>query len=311
MKKIISVMMILILVISMTSVVNAATDSVNINVKANNETVKKGENVTVTVDWGTKMEAVDISLSFDKSKFEFVSSSMSDSYYNVSNGVVLVSWFTADPNSAINKITYTFKAIDEGVAEPFKVSDVILTEGDLNTPTIGNVNSASVEVKSDSVADNQKPEINETPEEPKNPTEDENVGNQQTSGKDENTEKQDNTTTQENTGKEENTGNQEDSIKQENSETQKPATDKNVGSQQNSETQKNSTEKENSNVDDKTSDNKNNNNVNNNSNEETPDLNKKPTVIPQAGNNYFTIIFVVLGAIVVISTVVLIKYNRD
>ena len=50
MKKLISVVMIIVLIMSMTSVVFAATESVNINVESNKQTVKKGENVIVTVD---------------------------------------------------------------------------------------------------------------------------------------------------------------------------------------------------------------------------------------------------------------------
>ena len=137
MKKVISIITMLVVILAMTTVSNATITEQNakINVGLSKTEAKVGEEITVTTSWTDKMEAVDLELRFDKTKVEFVSSSMENSNIaqgRIADGVIQVSWFSANGNG-ITSITYTFKVIAEGDAA-FTTAEAIFADENVDSP---------------------------------------------------------------------------------------------------------------------------------------------------------------------------------
>ena len=91
-------------------------------------TVNVGDNVSVTVSFGQKISAADISVSFDTSKFVFTGS-VSAGRANLSGSRVAISYFEA--TSGVSSITLTFKAKAVRNSETFQQnvhSQLILTQ---------------------------------------------------------------------------------------------------------------------------------------------------------------------------------------
>lgn len=134
MKKLISLVMILMLLVGMTTISKATiTENVaNIGVILSKEEVKVNENITVTVNWKDEMEAVDLMLKFDKDKLQFVSSSVGSDFVNAKNGSVQVSWISLN-GKGINSIDYTFKAKKSGSVK-FVTSEAVFADGNVKSP---------------------------------------------------------------------------------------------------------------------------------------------------------------------------------
>lgn len=96
--------------------VEAATASVSATSK-----VSVGQNVTVSVSFSEKVEAAQFKLDYDRSKFEYVSSSVGQ-YFNASNGRVAYDGM----GTSFGSITFTFKAKTVG-AGTFSISKLVLS----------------------------------------------------------------------------------------------------------------------------------------------------------------------------------------
>lgn len=160
MKKIISIMTVLVIVLAMATVSNAAITekTAKLNVSVSKSQVKVGDEVTVTVSWKDKMEAIDLELGFDKNKVEYVSSSMSEDYIatdRIADGVVQISWFSMNGQGK-NSITYTFKAKANGDAT-FTTAEAILADENVESPEDYTYGKATLKI---GTAEEEKPETN-------------------------------------------------------------------------------------------------------------------------------------------------------
>ena len=129
------------IIMALTSVVKA--ESLTITPSASSSTVKKGENVTITVRWSKAMEAADYVLNYDSSKMQFVSASIESSYYSVGSGKVKVAWASLDGNS-LSSMSFTFKALVDSGSASFNVSiDGGFSDGNLVRPDSYNTNATA------------------------------------------------------------------------------------------------------------------------------------------------------------------------
>lgn len=96
--------------------VQAATASVGASSK-----VTVGQNVTVSVSFSEKVEAAQFKLDYDRSKFDYVSSSVGQ-YFNASNGRVAYDGM----GTSFGSITFTFKAKAVG-SGTFSISKLVLS----------------------------------------------------------------------------------------------------------------------------------------------------------------------------------------
>ena len=152
MKKLISLILVLALVLSMTTVVNAVVETADLKVSLDKTTAKVGDEVTVTVDWKEVMEAVDLELEFDEEKLEFVSASLPEDWIatdRIKNGVVQISWFSMN-GQGITNITYKFKVIAEGDAT-FTTAEAVLADANVESPENYNYGTATLKISNATV----------------------------------------------------------------------------------------------------------------------------------------------------------------
>ncbi len=162
MKKIISLVLILIILMGMATISNATITekTANINVAVNKQDVTIEDEVVVTVSWKDKMEAVEFLLGYDKDKLEYVSSSMDTDYIKVKDGKVEVVWISLN-GKGINSITFTFKAKTKGNAT-FTISEALLADENVESPDSYKYNTKTLNIKEKEV----KPEETTKPETP-------------------------------------------------------------------------------------------------------------------------------------------------
>lgn len=176
MKKLISLILVLALVLSMTTVVNAVVETADLKVSLDKTTAKVGDEVTVTVDWKEVMEAVDLELEFDEEKLEFVSASLPEDWIatdRIKNGVVQISWFSMN-GQGITNITYKFKVIAEGDAT-FTTAEAVLADANVESPENYNYGTAKLKISNATVEepDAEEPGTDEPTTEPEKPNTDE------------------------------------------------------------------------------------------------------------------------------------------
>ena len=176
MKKLISLILVLALVLSMTTVVNAVVETADLKVSLDKTTAKVGDEVTVTVDWKEVMEAVDLELEFDEEKLEFVSASLPEDWIatdRIKNGVVQISWFSMN-GQGITNITYKFKVIAEGDAT-FTTAEAVLADANVESPENYNYGTATLKISNATVEepDAEEPGTDEPTTEPEKPNTDE------------------------------------------------------------------------------------------------------------------------------------------
>lgn len=95
--------------------INIFANTLRLDIKADKEEVKVGEEIKVTVDWNIGMQAADFYLKYDSNKVEYVASDLEEYFINNENGVVKTAWFSTD-NVDKTKVEYTFKALKSGEA---------------------------------------------------------------------------------------------------------------------------------------------------------------------------------------------------
>lgn len=130
MKKTLIMTLIIAMVLSIASVVNAAG-----SMAANPTKVKKGDKITVTVNFGKKMSASDFILTYDKNVLEF-DSSTAEVENEESNGIKLQS-YSKDTQS----VTATFKAKKAGTTANigFVANEFTNTELEVEEVTVNGV----------------------------------------------------------------------------------------------------------------------------------------------------------------------------
>ena len=146
MKKIIISIIVLCLVLSSISIVNASTGTVNLI--ANNKTVKPGETFTVTVSVSC-VDGINTSYNYDQDKLEFVSAKVSnDNWANLgtNNSITVISNSTSKITSS-DIYVLTFKVKDNATAGIAKVgtSDIMI-DSDLAENSSFNVSAKSIDI---------------------------------------------------------------------------------------------------------------------------------------------------------------------
>ena len=116
-------------IILLTNSVSAAT----VNVRTSATKVTLGKSFTVTVSFNEKLAAAQFKLSYDSSKFDYVSVS-AGSYNPGTNTFVYINY---DDISDLGSVTFSFKAKAVGTGS-FNVSGVVLSS---NNTVLGNTRS--------------------------------------------------------------------------------------------------------------------------------------------------------------------------
>lgn len=156
--KILSLIIIL-LIIFMSSSVCAASLSLSTSASS----VYVGDTVSVTVSFGQKVSACDVSVSFDTSKFVY--SGVSTGNANFTGSKVVASYYNA--TTEISSITFTFKAIAVGSSN-FKASCSSAADINVNKVTVSGIPSKAVSVK-EKPAEQPKTPTQTTPTKPSKP----------------------------------------------------------------------------------------------------------------------------------------------
>ena len=168
-KTILGVAILAMVLIVMIGSVNAAS------VTANNKEVKKGEMVTVSVNTGKPVMAIEFELKYDAEKFEYVGASagsLGTPSVTVNNGVATVAIAASDGKSTTSSVTLNFKAKETTEGKSFTVSNLIT---DVTSETITNA-TTTVKIVEDTTEKPEEPttpsnpDTTEKPEEPTTPS---------------------------------------------------------------------------------------------------------------------------------------------
>ena len=150
------------LIISLIIIGVGSTQVMAASIGADKTEVKKGEEVKVTVSLTEKTQALDLVLTYDASKFEYVKGSVTSSIGDITvndtvEGKVNIS--AASASKSTDSITYTFIAKETTDATEFKASGLVTESSEELT-----VDTVSVKV----VEEEQQPEP-EQPDQPQQP----------------------------------------------------------------------------------------------------------------------------------------------
>lgn len=103
--------------------VSAFAYNITLNLSTDKSTYDVDKEITLTVKWGEKQQAVGFTINYDASKVKFVGSSdIAETFYNSSTaGKILVTWMSTDEKD-YTQMTFKFKTVAEGKAE-FTITD--------------------------------------------------------------------------------------------------------------------------------------------------------------------------------------------
>lgn len=138
MKKLVSLITILMILLGLTTTVGAISQTVNVKLSLSKSTAKVGDEITVTVDFKEDVEAIDQVLTYDSSKVEFVEVTTSgnkvgDDFLNAATvGKVQISWM-AFGTPATKTVEYKFKVIKTGEAK-FSTTTESVADGNVEQP---------------------------------------------------------------------------------------------------------------------------------------------------------------------------------
>ena len=143
MKKII--ISILILILAVFTIFQTNTYASSLSLSTSKSEVKVGDTISVTVSFGQKVAAADVTLSFDSSKFAY--KSVSKGTANSTGSSIVVSYFDSTGGSnPTSSITFTFTAISTGSGK-FSAKCSSAADSNVNTVTISGSPSKTVTVK--------------------------------------------------------------------------------------------------------------------------------------------------------------------
>lgn len=149
MKKAINIIFLLIILLTLTTSVYAAT--LNLDVTSNKEKVNVDDEIIITIDWQEGMQAADFILNYDSNKFQFININIEDTFYKVEDNRIKIAWFSLD-NTDKTSIDITFKAVESGKAKFETKIDGGFATGELVIPD--NYNTGSVSVKVNGIVEN-------------------------------------------------------------------------------------------------------------------------------------------------------------
>lgn len=163
MKKIVTVLTIMLCMIVMLS---GTVFAGAVSIKASKSSVKVGQTVSVTVSFGGKVSAAQFKLSYDKSKFDYVSCS-AGTFGTGTNTYVYVNYEDVED---LASVTLTFKAKATGSGD-FSISGVVLSGSSSisNSKTTVKINAASTTTKKTTTKKTSSSNKNTTVSNPEEP----------------------------------------------------------------------------------------------------------------------------------------------
>lgn len=148
--KIFKITILVIIILMFMQVSLLAANTLKINLKADKDNIKVGEEVKVTVSWKQGMQAVDFYLKYNSKKLEFVEADIEDDYINSEDGKVKTAWFSMDDTDK-TQIEYTFKAKKAGTVDiSTKVNGGFAT-GNLQIPNKYEEGNVTIEIANTSI----------------------------------------------------------------------------------------------------------------------------------------------------------------
>ena len=98
--------------------ISAFAYNITLNLSTDNSTYDVGKEVTLTVKWGEKQQAVGFTINYDATKVKFVSSpDIADTFYNTTDaGKVDVNWASMDGKEP-TQMAFKFTTLAEGEVE--------------------------------------------------------------------------------------------------------------------------------------------------------------------------------------------------
>lgn len=166
MKKII--ISILILILAVFTIFQTNTYASSLSLSTSKSEVKVGDTISVTVSFGQKVAAADVTLSFDSSKFAYKSVNKGNA--NSTGSSIVVSYFDSTGGSnPTSSITFTFTAISTGSGK-FSAKCSSAADSNVNTVTISGSPSKTVTVKKEETTSNTNTKKDTTTNTSKNNT---------------------------------------------------------------------------------------------------------------------------------------------
>ena len=129
--------------------ISAFAYSITLNVLTDNNTYDVGKEVTLTVKWNEKQQAVGYTINYDASKVKFVSSpDITSTFYNTTTeGKLAVNWLSVEEKE-VTQMSFKFTTIAEGEAE-FSIISAdkdSFSNGELVVPEVVDVSSAKAKI---------------------------------------------------------------------------------------------------------------------------------------------------------------------
>ena len=169
MKKILSVMVAIVVLLGIaTSNVNAA------NVVASKTEVNKGDKVVVSINLTEETRNIDVKLTYDSTKFEYVKDSATSTLGSLTvndktEGKIIVS--ASNPSVSTKQVSFTFVAKENTDASEFKATGLVTEKGEEFTSD--NISVKVVEkAQEPTTPGEEKPSTGDQKEEPTTPTTD-------------------------------------------------------------------------------------------------------------------------------------------
>lgn len=153
--------------------ISAFAYNITLNLSTDNSTYDVGKEVTLTVKWGEKQQAVGFTINYDATKVKFVSSpDIADTFYNTTEaGKVDVNWASMDGKEP-TQMVFKFTTLAEGEVE-FSITGADkdkFSDGNLEAPEALDASNAKAKITIAKPADSKPSDTTPTDPTPSDPT---------------------------------------------------------------------------------------------------------------------------------------------
>ena len=153
--------------------ISAFAYNITLNLSTDNSTYDVGKEVTLTVKWGEKQQAVGFTINYDATKVKFVSSpDIADTFYNTTEaGKVDVNWASMDGKEP-TQMAFKFTTLAEGEVE-FSITGADkdkFSDGNLEAPEALDASNAKAKITIAKPADSKPSDTTPTDPTPSDPT---------------------------------------------------------------------------------------------------------------------------------------------
>lgn len=153
--------------------ISAFAYNITLNLSTDNSTYEVGKEVTLTVKWGEKQQAVGFAINYDATKVKFVSSpDIANTFYNTTEaGKVDVNWASMDGKEP-TQMAFKFTTLAEGEVE-FTITGADkdkFSDGNLEAPEALDASNAKAKITIAKPADPAPSDPTPSDPTPSNPT---------------------------------------------------------------------------------------------------------------------------------------------